>query len=74
MSTKPIPGESAEADVEGCGVESASRRQERAKTPERRMAVPRAICIKISTETMGCVGTAYKAAVENRESRSLSIV
>lgn len=44
VSTKPMPGESAEAEVEGCWAASASRRQERAKTPERRMAVPRAIC------------------------------
>lgn len=44
VSTKPMPGESAEAEVKGCGAASASRRQERAKTPERRMAVPRAIC------------------------------
>lgn len=41
VSTKPIPGERAEPV--GWGVASVSRRQERAKTPVRRMVVPRAI-------------------------------
>ena len=56
VSIKPMPGDSALAVVAGGFVGSWFRRQERARTPVRRMAVPRAIfytCVNIIQERKG---------------------
>jgi len=56
VSIKPMPGDSALAVLVGGFVGSWFRRQERARTPVRRIAVPRAIfcnCVNIIQEREG---------------------